>query len=113
MAGAWLPRSTLLAISIGMILTILFWLCVGIVFWLGLRNLISIVTGMAQEGSLKPSQRAVHAISLVVYWGAGIAAILLRSYWPLLVGWGLEVSHRNLNNAIFPSRRRPSSHEIK
>ena len=79
-----------------MIITILFWMFVGIVFWLGLRNLITIVIGTSHEGPLKPGQRACHAISLVLYWASAIVAIFLRAWWPLVAGWLLEFTFRSL-----------------
>lgn len=79
-----------------MMLTILFWLFVAIIVWLGLRNLITIIVGTSHEGPLRPGQRACHAISLLLYWAAAIVAILLRAWWPLLAGWLLEIAFRYL-----------------
>ncbi len=74
--------------------TTLFWIVVIIVAWLGLRNLISIITGSSQTGPLKPGHRLCHATSLLLYWGACVFAVLYRLWWPLAVGVILELVFR-------------------
>lgn len=72
----------------------LFWIAVAIVAWLGLRNLVSIVIGSSQTGSLKPGQRLCYATSLLLYWGACVFAVLYGLWWPLVVGVILEFLFR-------------------
>jgi hypothetical protein len=72
----------------------LFWIAVAIVAWLGLRNLLSIVSGLSQTGPLKPGQRLCHATSLFLYWGACVFAVLYRLWWPLAVGVAIELVFR-------------------
>lgn len=74
--------------------TILFWMGVFIVAWLGLRNLISFIIGHSQKGQLKQGQRLCHATSLILYWGACVFAVLYRLWWPLVVGFILELIFR-------------------
>lgn len=72
----------------------LFWIAVGIVAWLGLRNLVSIVLGSSQTGPLKPGQHLCHATSLLLYWGVCVLAVLCGSWRPLVVGVILEFLFR-------------------
>ncbi|MHC4259137.1 MAG: hypothetical protein ACYSTF_01810 [Planctomycetota bacterium] len=46
--------------------SVLFCVAVGIVGWLGLRHLFSILAGRSQDGPLKPGQRLFHATSLLL-----------------------------------------------
>jgi len=66
--------------------TILFWVAVGIVAWLGLRNLFSILSGRSQDGPIKQGQRLCHATSLLLLMGSSVIAGIFRVWWPLLVG---------------------------
>lgn len=59
---------------------ILFWLALVFVGWLGLRNLITIFT------RVKPYTRPCYAIEFVLYTGGSVTAIILDSWWPLLIG---------------------------
>ena len=72
----------------------LFWIGITIVAWLGLRNLISILIGSSQTGSLKPGQRLCHVTSIILYWGACVFSVLYRLWWPLAVGVILELIFR-------------------
>lgn len=74
--------------------TILFWIAVIIVAWLGFRNLISIIIGSSQTGLLKPGQRLCHATSLLLYWGACVFAVLYSLWWLLAVGVAIELVFR-------------------
>ena len=74
--------------------SVVFWIAVTIVAWLGLRNLVSIVIGSAQTGPLKPGQRLCHATSLLLYWGACVFAVLYQLWWSLAVGVILELIFR-------------------
>ena len=73
---------------------ILFWAAIGIVSWLGLRNIISIIIGYSRTGPLKSGQRLCHATSLIFYWGACAFAVLYHLWWPLVVGVILELIFR-------------------
>jgi len=68
------------------LITILFWLAVVTVAWLGLRNLITVFIGSSRTGPLKPGQRLCHATALILYWGACIIAIYAHSWLPLIIG---------------------------
>ena len=68
----------------------LFWIAIVIVVWLGLRNLISIIVGESQTGTLKPGQRLCHFISIFLLWGACALSIYIRSFWPLILGVAIE-----------------------
>lgn len=68
------------------LITILFWLAVVIVAWLGFRSLITMFIGLSQTGPLKSGQRLCHAIELILYWGACIIAIYTHSWLPLITG---------------------------
>ncbi|MCH7557899.1 MAG: hypothetical protein IIB56_10640 [Planctomycetes bacterium] len=72
----------------------LFWIGITIVAWLGFRNLISIIIGHSQMGSLKQGQRLCCATSLILYWGACVFAVLYRLWWPLVAGVILELIFR-------------------
>lgn len=74
--------------------TIIFWIAVIALAWLGLRNLISIIIGQSQAGQLKTGQRLCHATSLVLYWGACVFAIVYSIWWPLAIGVILELIFR-------------------
>ncbi|RKY12425.1 MAG: hypothetical protein DRP65_01275 [Planctomycetota bacterium] len=74
--------------------SILFWIAVVIVAWLGLRNVITIFIGSSQTGPLKHGQHLCHATSLLLYWGACGFAIYYRIWWPLAVGIILELLFR-------------------
>jgi hypothetical protein len=63
-----------------------FWVAVVIVAWLGLRHLISILTGWSQDGRLKRGQRLCHATSLLILAGSSVTAVIFRVWWPLLAG---------------------------
>lgn len=65
---------------------ILFWLAVVFVGWLGLRNLITIFT------RVKPYTRPCYAIEFVLYAGGSITAVILDSWYPLLIGAFLAYS---------------------
>lgn len=69
---------------------ILFWLAVIFVGWLGLRNLITIFT------IVKPYTRPCYAIEFVLYTGGSVTAVLLDSWWPLLIGAFLAYSFHHL-----------------
>ncbi len=71
--------------------SILFWIAVVIVAWLGLRNAISMLVGESQRGPLMPGQRLCHAISVFIYWGACGVAIYYRMWWVLAVGFIVEL----------------------
>ena len=73
---------------------VLFWIAVAILGWLGLRNLFSIFTGLSQTGPLKPGQRLCHLTSLCLYWGACAYAVLYDLWWPLGMGFVLELLFR-------------------
>jgi len=74
--------------------TILFWIAIVIVAWLGFRNLISIIIGYSQTGPLKQGQRLCHATSIILYWGACAFAVLYLLWWPLVVGVIIEMVFR-------------------
>lgn len=74
--------------------TILFWMGIVIIAWLGFRNLISIIVGHSQTGPLIRGQRLCHATSIILYWGACVFAVLYRLWWPLVVGVILELIFR-------------------
>ena len=76
------------------LVSILFWIAVLIVAWLGLRNVITILSGSPQMGRLMHGQRLCHAISLFLYWGACGFAIYYRIWWPLAVGFMVELLFR-------------------
>ncbi len=67
------------------LITILFWIVVVIVAWLGLRNLITIFVGSSLSGPLKPGQPLCHFTELLLYWGACLFAIITHSWWPLFI----------------------------
>lgn len=69
--------------------TILFWLAVVIVAWLGIRNLITIITGLSKR------QRLCAATGLL-FWGACLSAILDHSWWPLIIGAVLAYFFRQI-----------------
>jgi len=75
---------------------ILFWIAAGIVAWLGLRHLFSILTGWDQCGSVRPGQRLCHATSLVLLMGSSVAGAIFRSWWVLLAGVVSEQLFRRL-----------------
>ncbi|MDD5327976.1 MAG: hypothetical protein PHY02_09230 [Phycisphaerae bacterium] len=75
--------------------SILFWVAVGIVAWLGLRHLFSIMTGWSQDGQLKPGQRLCHTTSLALLMGSSVLAVILKVWWPLLTGVILEYLFRH------------------
>jgi hypothetical protein len=66
--------------------SILFWITVGIVALLGLRHLFSIMSGWSQDGKLKQGQRLCHATSLLILMSSCVIAVILRAWWPLVVG---------------------------
>lgn len=71
--------------------TILFWITVAIVAWLGIvRNIITIFIGHSQTGPVKPGQCLCHVTSLLIYSGACGFAIYYRIWWPLAVGIIIE-----------------------
>jgi len=74
----------------------IFWIAVVIVTWLGLRHIITIIIGVSSTGPLKSGQRLCHATSLLLLWGAYVAAIYYRIWWPLLVGTLSELIFRNI-----------------
>ena len=74
--------------------TIIFWIAVVIVAWLGLRHLITIIIGVSSTGPLKSGQRLCHATSLLLLCGGCIAAIYYRIWWPLAVGLIVELLFR-------------------
>lgn len=74
--------------------SILFWIAVMIVAWLGLRNVITILIGSSQIGPLKPGQRLCHGISFLIYWGGCGFAIYYRIWWPLAIGLIVEFQFR-------------------
>ena len=76
--------------------TILFWIAVVAVAWLGLRNLISIIMGQSRTGKLKTGQRLCHATSLIILWGACAFAVVYNLWWPLAIGVILELIFRNI-----------------
>ena len=75
-------------------ISILFWIAVVIVAWLGLRNVITIFTGSSQTGPLKPGQYLCHVTSLLLYCGACGFAIYYRIWWPLAIGIIVELLFR-------------------
>jgi len=70
--------------------SVLFWLAVGIVAWLGLRHLFSILTGYDQDGFLKSGQRLCHATSFLLLIGSSIVGVIYNIWWPLLAGVASE-----------------------
>lgn len=76
------------------LISILFWIAVVIVAWLGLRHVITILIGWSQTGPLKRGQHLCHATSLLLYWGACGFAVYYRIWWPLAVGLIVEVLFR-------------------
>ncbi len=74
--------------------TIIFWVAVVAVAWLGLRNLISIIIGHSQTGQLKKGQRLCYATSIFIYWGACAFAIVYSLWWPLAIGVIIEIIFR-------------------
>jgi len=76
------------------LISILFWIAVVIVAWLGLRNVITILIGSSQTGPLKHGQHLCHATSLLLYWGSCGFAIYYRIWWPLAVGLIVELLFR-------------------
>lgn len=79
-----------------MVLTVLFWISVAAIIWLGLRHLISAIRGIAQLGPVKPGQRLCHLTSTGLYWSAALVAILINSWWPLPIGFIAELLFRRL-----------------
>ena len=79
-----------------MMKSVLFWLAVGIVVWLGLHHLFSILTGYSQDGLLKPGQRLCHATSLLLLVGSSTVAVIYNIWWPLLAGVASEYLFRRL-----------------
>jgi hypothetical protein len=76
------------------LISILFWIAVVIVAWLGLRNVITIFIGSSQTGPLKPGQYLCHATSLLLYCGACGFAIYYHIWWPLAIGIIVELLFR-------------------
>jgi len=76
--------------------TIIFWIAVIAVAWLGLRNIISLIIGQSKTGQLKTGQRLCHATSLVLYWGACVFAIVYSIWWTLAIGVILELIFRKI-----------------
>jgi len=66
--------------------SVLFWIAVLTVSWLGLRHLITIFVGSSQDGPLKPGQRLCHATSLLLLMGSSVTAVMFKVWCPLLVG---------------------------
>jgi len=71
--------------------TVLFWIAFVIVFWLGFRNIIVIISGSSQSGRLKPGQRLCHIISLIIYWLACLFSLLYHSFLPFIFGVVIEL----------------------
>jgi hypothetical protein len=92
-----------------MMKSVLFWLAVGIVAWLGLRHLFSILTGCSQDGLLKPGQRLCHATSLLLLMGSSIIAVTFSIWWPLLAGVVSEHLFRRLT--VWTGKTFPLSEE--
>lgn len=67
-------------------LTILFWVAIGILVWMALRNIVTIIIGASSDDQLKPGQRLCHAISFGIYCGSCVIAIINESFLPLLIG---------------------------
>jgi hypothetical protein len=65
---------------------VIFWVAVGIVAWLGLRHLLSMLTGRSQDGPLKPGQHLCYATSFLLLMGSSVVAAILRVWWLLPVG---------------------------
>lgn len=65
---------------------VLFLMAFVIVFWFGIRNIITIITGSSRSGPLKSGQRLYHGISLVIYWATCFFALLHHSFLLLLIG---------------------------
>ncbi len=76
-------------------MTILFWIAVIIVAWLGVvRNIVAILTGSSQMGPLKQGQYLCHTISMFLYCGACGFAIYYQIWWPLAIGIIIELLFR-------------------
>ncbi len=91
--------------------SILFWITIGIVAWLGLRHLFSILAGWSQDGQLKPGQRLCHATSLLLLMGSSVIAAIFIVWWPLLAGVVSEhLFHRFI---IWTGKKFPLSEEEK
>ena len=67
-------------------LSLFFWASVVIVAWFGVRELMTMASGLTQDGPVKPGQSVCHAISLLIYWAACFAAVYYGTFWPLIVG---------------------------
>ena len=66
--------------------SVLFWIALLTVGWLGLRHLITIFVGSSQDGPLKRGQRLCHATSFLLLIGSSVTAAMFKVWWPLLVG---------------------------
>jgi len=75
--------------------TVIFWIAVVIMAFLGLRNLLTIITGFSQQGQVKKGQRLCHATSMIIFWGACAFAIIYSTWEPLAIGVILELLFRN------------------
>jgi len=87
--------------------SVFFWLAVGIVAWLGLRHLFSILTGYDQGGFLKSGQLLCHATSFLLLIGSSIVGVIYNIWWPLLAGVVSEYLYRQLiiwSGKTFPLR---------
>jgi len=91
--------------------SILFLIAVGIVAWLGLRHLFSILTGWSQDGPVKPGQRLCHATSFVLLVGSSVTAVILKAWWLLLVGVASE--HLFRRYIIWTGEKYPLTDEEK
>ena len=75
---------------------IILYILTGIVAWLGLRHLISIIIGQSHGGQLRPGQWLCHFTSLVLLWGGCVAAIYLHYFWLLIVVVAVEYGFRKV-----------------
>lgn len=91
--------------------SILFWIAVGIVAWLGLRHIFSILSGWSQGGQLKPGQRLCHSTSLLLLMGSSVIAVIFKVWWPLLAGVVSEYLFRRV--IIWTGKKFPLSEEEK
>lgn len=89
--------------------SVAFWIAVGILAWLGLRHLFSILVGCSRDGPLKPGQRLCHATSLLLLIGSSILAVIFDIWWALLAGVVSEYLFRRL--VIWSGEKFPVSEE--
>ncbi len=78
-----------------MIYNIFFWIIIIITIWLGFRNLITIITGFSQVREIRPGQRGLHLISLLIFWLSSLVGIFTNSIFYPILGIFIEYVFRH------------------